>query len=106
MRRQREQLAVGRNKAAALEREEDAARGGTRQLRGAREITQCHRTAGGAEFLQQPQAAVETLDEVGGTLLAVTALQLWHVAFRKASRRSKIVLAVPRMHVIIRPIVQ
>ena len=47
VRRQREQLAVGRDEAAALEREENAARGGARQVGGAREVAQRHRAAGG-----------------------------------------------------------
>ena len=32
-----------------------------------------------AEHLQQPQAAVEALDEIGGALLAVFAFQFWHL---------------------------
>jgi hypothetical protein len=55
---------------------QDTAGGGARQLGGAGEIAQRHRTAGGAKHLKQPQAAIEAFDEVGGALLA--ALELWH----------------------------
>src|SRR2546430_2424119 len=79
MRRQRKQLAVGRDKTAMRKREQDAARGGAWQLRGAGDVAERHRAAGCTERLQQAQAAVETLDEIGGTLLAVLAFQLWHL---------------------------
>src|SRR4051812_10205923 len=78
MRRQREQLAVGRDVAAMRQREENASRGRARQLSGARDVAQGHRARGLAEHLQQPQTAVEALDEIGGALLAVLAFQLWH----------------------------
>jgi len=94
--------ALKRDKAAMREREEDAPCSGARQLGGASEVAERHRAAGRAEHLQQAQAAVETLDEIGGTLLAVPALQLWH----RISNRSKIELARLSRHVIIRPLVQ
>src|SRR5260370_23886047 len=92
MRGECEQLAVGGDKAGAFEGEEDASRGRARQLRGAREVAQCHRAAGAAEFLQQAQTAVETLDEVGGTLVAIAALQLWHVALHGARAGQRLCL--------------
>src|SRR5260370_3929533 len=84
MRSECEELAVGRDKAGAFEGEEDASRGRGGKLLGAREVAQCHRAAGAAEFLQQAQTAIETLDEVGGTLVVIAALQLWHLALHGA----------------------
>ena len=93
--RQREQLAVAGDEAAALEGEENAARGGARQIGGAREIAQRHRAVGGAELLQQAQAAVEALDEIGGALRRYRSRFSFGIA--RSNRRqpaSKIVLAV------------
>ena len=81
MRRQGKQLAVACDKAAALQREQDAPRGRPRQLGGPRDVAQRHRAGRFAERLQQAQAAVETLDEIGGALLAAFTLQLRHWPF-------------------------
>jgi len=79
MRRQREQLAVACDKAAALQREQDAPRGGARQLRGARDVAQRHRAGRFAEGLQQTKPAVETFDEIGGAFFAALSRQLRHL---------------------------
>ncbi|MGY3107540.1 hypothetical protein ACVWW7_004167 [Bradyrhizobium sp. LM6.9] len=51
MRRQREQLAVAGDEAAALEREQHASRGGARQIGGTSQIAQRHRAGRGAKTL-------------------------------------------------------
>ena len=96
MRRQREQLAVAGDKAAALQREQDAARGGARQVGGARDVAQRHRARSIAERLQQAQAAVEALDEIGGALLAASRFSFGIGLL--VSNRSKLRLpAIPDM---------
>ena len=101
MRGQREQLAVGGDKTAMRQGEQDAARGGARQIGGTREVAQRRRTGDGAEHLQQAKPAIQRLDEVGGALVLVGPLQLGHDL-----NGSKIGLAVGTRHGIIRTFVQ
>ena len=78
MRRHRKQFAVTGDKAAALQREQDAACGGARQVGGAGDVAERHRTGHVAERLQEAQAAIEALDKIGSAFLAAFAFQLWH----------------------------
>ena len=63
-RRQPEQLAVARDQAGTLEREQNAPRGRARQVGGFGEIAQRHRLLAAAKQLEHPQAAVEAFDEI------------------------------------------
>src|SRR4051812_13331270 len=76
--RQREQLAIAADEAAALEREQHAPRGGAWKLCGTAEIAQRHRPCCGAEALQQAQPAIEALDEIRRAIVALASLQLGH----------------------------
>ncbi|MGY3134267.1 hypothetical protein ACVWZM_004949 [Bradyrhizobium sp. USDA 4501] len=60
------------------------------------------------KHLQQAQAAIERLDEVGGALVLVGPLQLGHgvLGWVAALNGSKIALAVQTRHGIIRTFVQ
>jgi hypothetical protein len=65
-----------------LQREQDTPGGRAREVGGPRDLAQRHRRRALAEGLQQPQAAVEAFDKVGGPDLARFAFQLGHDSFR------------------------